>query len=253
MLGYIILFSLLGSVGSMAGGVLLLWKEQHAQRAALFLISFAAGVLLSVGFLDLLPEALEKFSGDIHLVSITALLAMALVFVVERFLWWYHHHRFEAEEHHKEHHELHMLNRGQAYILLSGDALHNFIDGVLITAAFFVSFPLGISVSIGIIAHELPQEIADFSVMLNAGFKRLNIFLLNLSAALATLIGAMVSFFVLDFVEISIPYILATAFGVFTYIALSDLIPAIHHQSEHKYDILHFLFFTAGLAIFFLI
>lgn len=229
----------------MAGGVLLLWQEKLAKRFSLFLISFAAGVLLGVAFLDLLPESLEMFGGDISLVTRYALLAIVIFFTIERFLWWYHHHRLESEEHPSEQ----TMNQNQAYLLLSGDAIHNFVDGIVITAAFMSDINLGIAVAIGVIAHEVPQEIADFGVMISAGIKRSKVFLLNLGAASFTLIGAMVAFSAQSFINGMVPDILAFALGIFIYIALSDLIPEIHHRSEHKYDVLHFALFIAGIGL----
>ena len=228
----------------MVGGVFLLWQQNLAKRFSLFLISFAAGVLLGVAFLDLLPESLEKF-GDITPVAWYALFAIAFFFTVERFLWWYHHHRLETQEHPSEQ----FVSRQQAYLLLIGDAIHNFIDGMVIAAAFLTNMQLGVGVAVGVIAHEVPQEIADFGVMLSAGMSRTRVFFLNLAAALTTLLGALVALVALRAVEGFIPIILAFAFGIFVYIALSDLIPIIHHRSEHKYDIIHFLLFVAGIGL----
>lgn len=246
MLGWIVLFSFLGSVLSMAGGMFVLWQQDLAKRFSFFLISFAAGVLLGVAFFNLLPESLEG-SGNINIVSIFALLAIVVFFVVERFFWWYHHHRLDTEEHPEEN----PIHQAHAYILLSGDAIHNFVDGIVITAAFLTDFSLGVAVSVGVFAHELPQEIADFSVMLSAGFGRMKVFIMNLATSLTTLLGAVLAFFAFALAEGMTPYILAIAVGVFIYIALSDLIPSIHHQSEHKYDALHFFFFVGGIALIF--
>lgn len=246
MLGWIILFSFLGSVLSMAGGMLVLWQQDLAKRFSFFFISFAAGVLLGVAFFNLLPEALEG-SVDVRTVSFFILSAIVVFFVVERFFWWYHHHRLDTEEHPEEN----PLHRAHAYILLSGDAIHNFVDGVVITAAFLTDFSLGVAVSLGVFAHEIPQEIADFSVMLSAGFSRMKVFVMNFAASLTTLLGAVLAFFAFSQAQGMTPYILAIAVGVFIYIALSDLIPSIHHQSEHKYDVLHFLFFIGGIVIIF--
>ena len=249
MLAWIILFSLAGSFLSMAGGLVLLWKEQTARKLSLFLISFAAGVLLGVAFLDLLPEALEQI-GDIHKVALTAVVAIVIFFVLERFLWWYHHHRIHAEEHTGEaEHPEESAVAAKAYLLLTGDALHNFVDGVLIAVAFLTDFSLGVGVAVGVIAHELPQEIADFGVMLHAGFSKVKTLLLNFIAASATLVGAVITFFIAPTIEGFTPFVVAFAIGVFVYIALSDLIPEIHHRSEHKYDLVHLALFVGGIVL----
>lgn len=249
---WILLFSALGSVFSTIGGVLLLWKEDFAKRISLFFITFAAGVLLGVAFLDLFPEAVEGLES-LRTTVLYMLGAIVVLFVVERFLWWYHHHRFEAEEHHAEHREQHTLNRGQIYLLLTGDALHNFVDGVVIAAAFFVDVPLGIAVAIGVIAHELPQEMADFGLMIAAGFTRAKTITFNLVTASFTIIGALLAYGALLQTQQIVPVLLAIGAGTFVYIALSDLIPSIHHQSEHKHDFVHFLLFVLGLALIFIL
>lgn len=249
MLLWILLFSAAGSFLSMAGGFILLWKEEVIKKVSLFLISFAAGVLLGVAFLDLLPEALEG-TGSIEQVAVSTVLAIVIFFVLERFLWWYHHHRIHTVEHADQND---YLNKGdivaKAYLLLVGDAMHNFVDGVLIAAAFLTDFSLGVGVAVGVIAHELPQEIADFGVMLHAGFKKTKTLLWNFAAASSTIFGAIITFFIAPAIEGLTPFIVAFAVGVFVYIALSDLIPEIHHRSEHQYDIAHFLLFILGIAL----
>jgi len=189
MLLWIILFSIAGSFLSMAGGLILLWKEKFARKFSLFLISFAAGALLGVAFLDLLPEALEA-SGSIERVALGALAAIVILFILERFLWWYHHHRTHTEEHTKHGDHPDTANTPtKAYLLLVGDSVHNFVDGVLIAAAFLTDFSLGVGVAVGVVAHELPQELADFGVMLDSGFSRLKTLVLNFLAASTTLVG----------------------------------------------------------------
>ncbi|MFY9458012.1 MAG: ZIP family metal transporter [Candidatus Spechtbacterales bacterium] len=249
MLLWIILFSIAGSFLSMAGGIVLLWKEQIARKFSLFLISFSAGVLLGVAFLDLLPEALEEI-GDIEKVSVAAVSAIVIFFTLERFLWWYHHHRIHSEEHASElDHPEEGAITAKAYLLLTGDAIHNFVDGVLIAAAFLADFSLGIGVAVGVIAHELPQEIADFGVMLHAGFSKIRILTLNFIAASTTFLGAIITFFIAPAIEGLTPFVIAFAIGIFVYIALSDLIPEIHHRSEHKYDLAHLALFIGGIVL----
>ncbi|MEX2144787.1 MAG: ZIP family metal transporter [Candidatus Spechtbacterales bacterium] len=247
MLGWIILFSIFGSVFSTIGGVFLLLREKLTNRISLFLISFAAGVLLGVSFLDVIPEAMENFS-DPKDALLYVLAAIVFFFIVEKSFWWYHHHRFQSKEHRRET-EHHTLNKTDAYLLLVGDSIHNFVDGIVIAAAFLVDFPLGVGVAVGVVAHELPQEIADFSIMLRAGFSRKKVLILNLITALTTLLGALLAYFSLGAISFFIPPVLAIAGGIFIYLALSDLIPAIHHTSEHKYDFVHFILFIAGIVL----
>lgn len=248
MLSWILLFSLLGSVFSTIGGALLLLKKNLAERISLFLITFAAGVLLAIAFTDLFPEAVELFE-DTSRASIWVLSAVVVMFITERFLWWYHHHRMDTSDH--RHHAKTHIQPAHAYLLMIGDALHNFIDGLIIATSFLVNFPLGVAVSLGVIAHELPQEIADFAIMIGAGFSKLKTLILNFVAALTTLVGALIAYLTIGSAEHITPYLLAIGAGVFIYIALSDLIPEIHHKSEHKYDIVHFLLFILGILVIF--
>lgn len=206
-------------------------------------MSFAIGVLLAVAFLDILPEAIEGL-GEFRPIGFIILSTIVVFFFIERTFWWYHHHRMETEEHPHQH-----LQPAQAYLLLIGDSIHNFVDGILIAAAFLVSFPLGVGVAIGVIAHEIPQEIADFVVMMTAGFKRSKIILLNLASASTTILGALLAYLTLSATKGMIPYVLAIAAGVFIYVALSDLIPIIHHHSEHKHDFIHFFMLLSGIAL----
>ena len=249
MLLWIILFATAGSLLSMIGGVILLWRTDIAKKVSLFLISFAAGVLLGVAFLDLLPEAYAGL-GNIELVATIMVIAIIVFFLLERSLWWYHHHRMHADEHADvTDHPERGIGVSKAYLLLAGDATHNFVDGILITAAFLVDFSLGVVVSVGVIAHELPQEIADFGIMLDAGFSRIKTLILNSTAALTTLLGALIAFFVLPAVDGMVPFIIAFAAGMFVYISLSDLIPEIHHRSERKHAAIHFLLFVSGVFL----
>ena len=246
---WIILFALAGSFLSTAGGLILLWRIDLAKKVSLFLISFAAGVLLGVAFLDLLPEALEGL-GNIEHVAVIILSAIVIFFLLERFLWWYHYHRTYTDEHANQ---IVRTEEGievsKVYILLGGDAIHNFIDGILIATAFLINIPLGIAVSIGIIAHELPQEIADFGIMIDAGFSRIKTLLLNIAAASTTLMGALFALYIVPNIAGVAPFIIAFAAGVFIYIALSDLIPEIHHRSERKHAAIHFLLFVSGIFL----
>lgn len=236
----------------MAGGFILLWKEELSRRLSLFLISFAAGVLLGVAFLDLLPEVLEQV-GAIKTPALIAVSAIVVSFGMERFLWWYHHHRTHSAEHTDANEHPEKGGAGEksskAYILLVGDAIHNLVDGILIAAAFLTDFGLGIGVAIGVIAHELPQEIGDFGVMLYAGFSKAKTLLLNFAAASTTLLGAMLAYLIAPAIEGALPFVISFAIGIFIYIALSDLIPEIHHRSEKQHNIIHFLLFVAGIIL----
>lgn len=229
LLSYIVLFSLIGGVFSLIGGIILLLREKLAKRIFIYLISFAAGTLLAAAFLDLLPEAIET-GVDPERLFIWSLAGFILFFLIEGLFLRFHYH----DEHHldeKDEHAHHPISNAP-WMLLIGDSIHNFLDGVAITAAFLVNIPLGITTALAVAAHEIPQEIGDFTVMLHAGWKKMNVLLLNVGAALMTTAGALIAFGYKDMVEQNAGFLLALTAGFFTYIAASDLIPELYHISH---------------------
>lgn len=220
MLGYILLFTFLGSVVSLVGGILLLIKEKWTLKISHFLMSFAAGVLLGTAFFDLLPEASEK-AHDINIFA-WALVGIVSFFLLERFVYWFHHHH-EHED--KE-------TKPTVPLVILGDSVHNFIDGVAIAATFLVSVPLGIVTALAVAAHEIPQEIGDFAILLHRGMKRNKVVVVNILSALTAMLGAVLTFFIGDAVTNILPIIISLTAGFFIYIAASDLIPEIHHEKR---------------------
>ena len=218
---WVIGFSLVGGVFSLIGGVFLLAKQKWTERYAFHVVGFAAGVLLTVSFLEILPEAVE-LSGEVHRVLMLSLLGMMSFFFLERFFIWFHHH-----------HELHVAPP-TVFMLLVGDTLHNFLDGVVIAAAFLVNIPLGVMSALAIAAHEIPQEVADFGIMLSLGIERKRVFWLNFVSALATLLGAGVALAGVRLVLEYQAFLLAFAGGMFCYIAAADLIPELHRKVKKE-------------------
>ena len=224
-LGYIILFTLIGSVFSLIGGIILLYREKIALKFSHFLAAFAAGTLLGTVFFDLLPESLEEkeHSGSDINIFFWVLFGILGFFLLERFIHWFHHHQHEyAEEKVKP----------TIPLIIAGDSIHNFIDGVVIAATFLVSIPLGIVTTFAVAAHEIPQEIGDFGILLHKGLKRKKVLLVNFFSALTALFGALISFWLGESIEASLPILLAITSGFFIYIAASDLIPEIHHENR---------------------
>ncbi|MBI3103671.1 ZIP family metal transporter [Candidatus Daviesbacteria bacterium] len=220
ILSYIIIFTLIGSVISLIGGVLLLIKEKFALKISHFLTAFAAGTLLGTAFLDLLPEASES-AGAVN-IFFWAVLGILAFFLLERFI---HHHGHGSEIEAK---------RSVVPLIVVGDSVHNFIDGVAIAATFLISIPLGIVTSMAVAAHEIPQEIGDFGLMLGRGMKRGRVLLINLYSSLAALIGAIMTFIYQDSLKGFLPLILSVTAGFFIYIALANLIPEIHSRDDQK-------------------
>ena len=239
-LSYILIFSTVGSLISLVGGLVLLFTSQKALRLSHLLAAFAAGALLGATFFDLLPEALHQAS-DAQVVLTWTLLGILLFFVLERFIHWFHHH----ELHHYDHHTKH---RATVPLVILGDTVHNFIDGVVIASTFLVDIRLGMVTTLAVAAHEIPQEVGDFGILLNAGMRRRRILLYNLLSALATVLGALIAYRVGEAVESILPIFLAITAGFFVYISLSDLIPGIHSETKEKLAVKESLLLFAGLA-----
>lgn len=224
----ITLASLIGGAFSLIGGVILLYREELARRISIYLVSFAAGTLLTVAFLDLMPEALEaiEMAGNpAEWVFSAAFIGFLLFFLIEGLLFRiHHHHNSEEGEFCKDEH----VTRAPA-LLIIGDTLHNFLDGIAITTAFLIDPSVGIVTAIAVAAHEIPQEIGDFSVMIHAGWNKISVFLWNLFPALATTVGALLTLTLRNSIEPALGYLLAGTAGVFVYIAASDLVPELYH------------------------
>lgn len=240
LLSYILIFSFIGSLVSLIGGVLLLFKENLARKTSHLMASFAAGTLLATAFWDLIPEAIEIAAndGESKTIFLWVLVGMLAFFLLERFIKWFHHH-----------HEHEMPgNRQTVALIMTGDTVHNFIDGVAVAATFMTSIPLGIVTALAVSAHEIPQEIGDFGLMLHRGLTRKKVVLFNIFSALAAMIGAVLTYFLGDLIKGVLPYVLALTAGFFIYIAASDLIPEIHEESKSRLALLESLLLILGIV-----
>lgn len=232
LIWYIILFSLIGGVFSLIGGVILLLKKQFAQEAFVHLISFAAGALLGAVFLDVLPEAMEAQLNS-NLIFLWALAGFVALFLLEGlFLRFNHHFHGHDEIELDTSHHTHIASRTTPWLLLLADSVHNFVDGIAIAAAFFINIPTGIVTALATAAHEIPQEIGDFSIMLRAGWKKARVLWWNIAAALMTTLGALIALAFKESIEPIAGMLLALAAGMFIYIGASDLIPEMYHSSR---------------------
>lgn len=236
-------FNLIGSVISLCGGIILLLNKKFAHNASHYLSSFAAGTLLGAAFFDLLPEALEE-SEHIGITSLQlfvwVLVGALFFFLVERFLHWSHHHGYEDHE---------IQGKPTVPLVVIGDTIHNFIDGVAIAATFTLSIPLGIVTTFAVGAHEIPQEIGDFGIMLKKGIGRKKIILINILSALASFVGALLAFYFAEQVEGLTAILLAITAGFFLYIALSDLVPEIHHENKKGLALWETIFLIGGVVV----
>lgn len=241
VLGYILLFTSLGSIGALIGGIVLLSRLKFALKISHFLASFAAGVLLGTAFFDLLPEAIhegEAFGRDV--LSWT-LLGIVFFFLIERFIHWFHHH--------EEFNELKEESKSTLPLIIIGDTVHNFIDGVVIAATFMVSIPLGIITALAVFTHEIPQEIGDFGLMLHKGLSRKNIILVNIASAFVAVAGALLTYLLGDIIEGYVPLLLGLTAGFFIYIAASDLIPEIHYEKRRGFAFIESLLLILGIVV----
>lgn len=237
-LGYILVFSAIGSLLSLIGGILLLFSHRRALRISHFLAAFAAGALLGTTFFDLLPEALE--AADHGLVLGWTLAGMLIFFVLERYIHWFHHHKL--------HHHQHTETQATAPLVVLGDTVHNFIDGVVIASTFMVDIRLGMVTALAVAAHEIPQEIGDFGVLLHAGMSRAKIIGYNILSALATVMAALLTFRVGESLENLLPVFLAVTAGFFIYIAASDIIPGIHGENRRAAAVVQTLLLFTGVG-----
>lgn len=233
----ILIFTFLGSIASLVGGIILLYKENFALKISHFVAAFAAGALLGTAFFDLLPEATEE--GSSETIFFWTLAGILLFFLLERIVHWFHHH---LREHPDE------STKPTIPLVILGDTIHNFIDGIAIASTFLVNVPLGILTSFSVAAHEIPQEIGDFGVMLHKGLERKKILIFNLLSGLASVFGALLAFWLGDSVESLLPVFLAITAGFFIYIAASDLIPEIHHNNRKGLATIESLLLLAGVG-----
>jgi zinc and cadmium transporter len=216
----VIVFSMLGGVLSLLGGMLLLSRESIASKVARYATPFAAGGLLAAVFLDLLKDGVEHYDADTVLAA--TLLGIIVFFLADRFIRGFHHHHDQEEEH----------TDPSASLIIVGDTLHNALDGVAIASAFLISVPTGIVTTIAVAAHEIPQEIGDFGLLLHKGMKRGKVLLANAASAMATVVAAVITFALGSDDKLPIGLILGLSAGFLLYIALSDIVPTIHRTSK---------------------
>jgi zinc and cadmium transporter len=208
--------SLLGGLGGLAiASSVLLFTDNARKKLVPWLISYAVGALLGIAMLGLLPSALDSLPAQ-HVFT-ALLLGILLFFILEKLVLWRHCHTHDCEVH----------GTGVASVIV-GDAFHNFVDGAVIAAAVLTSVPLGVSTALAVAAHEIPQEVGDFAILLHAGYSRRKALGLNVLSALASALGAVAAFVAVDGVPHILPYLLVLAASSFLYVAMADLIPDLH-------------------------
>lgn len=221
LLTYIIIFSLLGGVLSLSLASLLLINKTIAERFARYGMPFSAGALLAAVFLDLLPEGAEQEDGET--LFIATLVGILLFFLAERFIRWFHHHHQHGSK-----------SDPAIPLLIIGDTVHNLLDGVAIAAAFLISIPTGIVTTLAVAAHEIPQEIGEFGILLGKGMKRGRVLLVNIFSALVATVAAVVTYFLGQTDTLPLGVIFGVSAGFLLYVALSDIIPSLHENHDKK-------------------
>lgn len=229
--------SFLGSIAGLIGGIIFFFNAGWARKLSSYAVPFAAGVLLAVSFLDLLPEAVEV--AGISAFSII-LVVFVVLFLIERFLFHFHHHNGENSR-----------TKDVVPLVIFGDTVHNLLDGVAIGTSFLVSPYLGLVVALATFLHETPHEIADFGILLSAGWSKGKAFLANFISATATFPGAILAFYYSGMLEKTTGILLSVAAGFFLYVAATDFLPATKQNS--KSNILNVVFFLLGVLVIFLV
>ncbi len=238
-LTYIILTTFAIALIAFIGVFALAMKEQLLNKILIILVSLSAGALMGGAFLHLLPESIEK-SGNANIL-IFVLVGFVLFFIIEKVLHWRHCHKGKCDVH-----TFHYMN-------LIGDSVHNFIDGLIISASFIISIPLGFTTTIAIAAHEIPQEIGDFGVLIYGGFEKKKAIVLNFIVALTVVAGGVVGYFISKSIEQVAVYLLPFAAGGFIYIAATDLVPETKKELDIKKSMATIFVFICGILIMWLV
>jgi zinc and cadmium transporter len=202
------------------------------------LIAFAAGTMLAAALLDILPEALSLAAGKNEAVLATVLAGLIGFYLLERLALWRHAHPSEAGE----------PMAGAPWVILLGDGVHNFVDGVLIAAAFMADPWLGVTTTLAVALHEIPQELGDFVLLLSAGWSKRRALLANGLSSLASVLGGLVGWLAFDSAHAALPYALAVAAASFLYIAVADLLPMLHRRHRQDGFVAQSALLAAGLA-----
>ena len=216
------------------------------------LVSYAVGALLGAVFLDILPHVFEATKNTAR-VAAFILFGLLAFFILEKLLLWRHHHH-GGEESADHGHQAEIGDHGRSgWMIIVGDAFHNFTDGVIIASAFMANLKLGVVTALAIIAHEIPQEIGDFLVLLHSGFSKRKALLLNFASSFAAVVGALIAYFALSHVEQWIPEILAVAAASMIYVAVADLIPGLHKRTAFAEPMTQVAFIALGILTIWLI
>src|SRR6185312_2499052 len=274
LLGWIVVFTALGGIASAAfASAFLLLPERTSTRLLPHLVSFATGALLGAALLALLPEAMESVgTAGAHAIGASLVLGLGIFFVIEKVVLWRHAHSHEqgqgesaelAHGHphdhgHAEHRGAQLHEHGHDHshrdeaagvLVLIGDSVHNVLDGILISAAFLQSWPLGLLTTFAVAAHEIPHRLGDFVLLVHSGMSQRRALLLNMATGLAAVLGGIAAYFGLRRVMGLLPYALAIAAAGFLYIAVAGLIPALHRRADPRTSLAQVTLIGLGVGV----
>lgn len=248
ILTWILAATLLGGVLSVIAAAVVALNARITQVPVL--VSYAVGALLGAVFLDILPEAFER-AESVETMAVTVLFGILLFFVLEKLVLWRHCH-VERCEAHDPPQPLHDHGRSGMMIMI-GDTFHNFVDGVLIAAAFLANIELGIVTAIAIIAHEVPQEVGDFLILLHSGYTRMEAFTFNVLSSAAMIAGGTLAYFALQTMEGLVPPLLGLAAASMLYVSVADLIPGLHRRPELQATVQQVVLIALGVGTIWLV
>ncbi len=233
---WIIIATIIDGIAALVGALTLSLRKDTFNRILMILVAFSAGALIAGAFFHIMPESLEQGVEPMQL-FIIVILGFGIFFIFEKFLFWHHCHKGECEVH------------PYTYLILFGDGIHNFIDGLIIAASFLVDTGFGIVTTFMIISHELPQELGDFAVLVHGGMKVKKALVYNFISQLTAVLGGIIGFFIGTSIEAFVPFILPFAAGGFIYIGESDLVPQLHGEKNIKKSLLSFALFVIGVLL----
>jgi zinc and cadmium transporter len=243
-LTWIVLATLLGGVLSVAIAAVFALNAKAAQVPVL--ISYAVGALLGAVFIEVLPHAFA-LATSMRAMAATILCGILAFFVLEKLVLWRHCHEEQCEAHDPPLPVTHDHGRSGSMILI-GDTFHNFVDGVLVAAAFLANTELGIVTALAIIAHEIPQEVGDFVILLHSGYTKRAALLLNMLSSVAMVLGGVLAYFALQTLQSWVPPLLGLAAASMLYVSVADLIPGLHRRPELKATAQQVFLITLGIA-----
>lgn len=261
---WIIAFTALGGLLSVIAAAMVLLLPASVRVSMVSpLVSFAIGTLLGAAFLGLLPHALEAPGIEPHTITFAVLAGLLGFFVLEKLVIWRHCHTSDCEVHgHGDSHSHavsqsldmdEVLRVAAGKLILIGHGIHSLVDGVLIAAAFLIDIRLGVVTSIAVAAHEVPQQVGDFAILLHSGYRRRRALLLNVCWSLTTILGGVAAYFSLSVAQAAVPYVVAIAASSFIYIAVADLIPGLHRRPAASASVQQVILIALGIFVIYTI